>query len=381
MRPFLRWLGIKSIPGKKALRLTEQRIPGQSESAKVGKSGLPDAFFFTPQGDWAVLIESKLGSSLKVSQIKRHIRTAQRYGFDSPAAVVITVKKSACKLPHTICTTWQEVYQWFSRRRDSQWARTFVHYMRVFEAKMLAQGHYIKGTITMFDGLGFETGDYAYREAKRLIRLLGDELQGRKDLKYLGVDPKGNRRKAITDGRDGVWDFLPLRIARKAKSFTSYPHLTMVLKHYEAVAAITVPHRIKGGLKTKLKALGRDGFEEMMNNLERGLRPLVKKCKGAKPFVTASQRRYLSQRSWPETDGRVEADLRTYDHSGECPVKLQPQWMGAVYDLLRSKKSNIQLSVEVRFPYASSAVQSPKVADLFAQAWQRLWPVVEFVLE
>jgi hypothetical protein len=64
--------------------------------------------------------------------------------------------------------------------------------MQTFEQKMVAQDYEIRGTITVFDGLKFDDqSPYTYREAKRLIRLLGDSLQARKDLQNLGVDPGG----------------------------------------------------------------------------------------------------------------------------------------------------------------------------------------------
>ena len=147
-RPFLRWLGVANIPGKKALRITEQEVPGQPEQTKVGKDGLPDVFFYTADGDWAVVVEAKVQAKLTGGQVKRHLRTAERYGFISPTAVTITVTKPICKLPTgTISLTWQDVYQWMSRRQESFWARTLVQYMQLFESKMLGKGYNIKGTI------------------------------------------------------------------------------------------------------------------------------------------------------------------------------------------------------------------------------------------
>ncbi len=48
---------------------------------------------------------------------------------------------------------------------------------------MIARDYAIRGTITMFDGICFdEDNPYTHAEAKRLIRLLGDELQSRPEL-------------------------------------------------------------------------------------------------------------------------------------------------------------------------------------------------------
>lgn len=91
-----------------------------------------------------------------------------------------------------IFKTWRDVYSWFNlRAADSFWARQLVDFMRAFEQKMLSRDYQIRGTITVFDGLRFDDKDpYSYREAKRLLRLMGDLLQDRKDLQKIAVDPE-----------------------------------------------------------------------------------------------------------------------------------------------------------------------------------------------
>ena len=165
----------------------------------------------------------------------------------------------------------------------------------------------------MFDGLRFDDKDpYSYREAKRLLRLMGDLLQERKDLQKIGVDPDGKRRAAITgQGTDGVWDFLPLSAARDAMQFTAFPHLTISLNRRHAIAAITVPNGVRGGFRSKLANIGFDGFLDIVTEIELKLRPVIKKSAGAKPMLYATQRHYRSQRSDAEIDGRIDVDLRT----------------------------------------------------------------------
>jgi hypothetical protein len=130
------------------------------------------------------------------------------------------------------------------------WTRALLEYFEVFETRMIAEDYGIRGTITMFNGLHFDDENpYTYREGKRLIRLLGDELQKRKDLHKLGVDPTGERRTAITGrGSDRVWDFLRLQQARGAAA-TAHPHLTM---------GINANGAIRGHLEGPL-AVGRGG--------------------------------------------------------------------------------------------------------------------------
>ncbi len=386
LAPFLRWIGIDDVSKPRSLMITQQQVPGtiQDDADDVEQKGLPDAAVFDEAG-WAVLFECKVQAKTSTSQLKRHRATAKRNGFESPWIVVISVDELTQTLPEkTLCKTWRDVYVWFNgRAASSYWARQLVEYMQTFERKMLARDYQIRGTITVFDGLRFDDDNpYTYREAKRLIRLLGDLVQARKDLHKIGVDPKGKRRPAITGrGTDAVWDFLPLAVARDAKQFTDYPHLTMGINRKQAVAAITVPNGVKGGFRTKLSSIGLDGFLELVDQLEQGLRPIIKRSEGAKPMIYATQRHYRSQRSSAEIDARLDADLRTTVRGKQSGVKFQPQWIEAIYELLVNKRSNIQLGVDVQFSYSCPIVRSAKAATLFADSWKAISPLIDFVLE
>lgn len=347
LRPFLLWLGIEHVPAVKVLSICEQQIPGspQLEAEKAEAQGLPDACVFNEDG-WLVLFECKIQATISAAQIARHRSTAVRYGFANPLIVVVAVDRPGKTLPaDVIAVTWADLYCWFSSKSSgSFWVQEFVRYMQVFERRMLAQEYDIRGTITVFDGLKFDDENpYTYREGKRLIRLLGDQLQKRKDLAQLGVDPTGARRSAITGtAGDQVWDYLPLKSARGAK-FTSFPHLTMVLHRSRARIAITVPNGVQGGFRSKLAAAGEDGFLGLLKKLEKNLRPIVKRSPGAKPFIYVTQRHFRSQRSASEMDANIEVDLRTAVEERRGGVKYQPQWLNAVYDLLVNRRSNMQM--------------------------------------
>jgi len=115
--------------------------------------------------------------------------------------------------------------------------------------------------------------------------------------------------------------------------------------------------------------------------LEKNLRPVVERAKGAaKPTIYALQRHYPTQRS-PLIDARLEADLRTLVPGSKAGVKHQPQWIEAIYEALCNKRSNIQLGVQVHFRYNCPMVRSRKALDLFAHAWIAMWPLVRFVLD
>jgi len=385
IRPFLRWLGIADVPPVRELRVVEQQVPGVPVASEEAEStGLPDACIYTPDG-WAALIEAKVQAKPVADQLRRHRRTALRHGYDEPHLVLITVDLPKGKVPEgTRVVEWRDLYAWFgSRSARSQWAGRLVQYLEAFESKMAGQDYDFRGTLTMFDGLKFDAEHpYTWREAKRLIRLLGDELQKHKDLIRLGVDPEGKRRPAITGrGGDRVWDFLPLKVAHRAKNFTAYPHLTMNIFQDEAVAMVTVPNGVTGGFRSRLKEAGIEGFQTLVSRLEKNLRPVCRRSKGAKPMVYIIQRHYPSQRSAGVVDARLDADLRTIAGTGKSRVKYQPEWVDAIYAVLCNKQSNIQLGTNVHFRYDCPLIRSPKAVDLFAQAWIAMWPLVEFVLD
>lgn len=366
------------------LRVVQQTLPGRYEAPEdFERRGLPDLVVYDDNG-WAVLFESKVQSTIAVNQLERHARTAGRCGYKQSHLVAITVDRPSTPLGKGIRhAQWREIYAWFANRAGhSFFSRELMLYMQALERQMIEQDYQVRGTITMFNGLQFDQDNpYTYAEGKRLIRLLGDQLQVRDDLQRLGVDPHGERRSAIT-GQTGeaVWDFLPLRAAKSAENFTDFPHLTMGISRTRPVATITVPNGVKGGFRTRLRDIGFDGFREIILEIERRQRPLVKKSLGATSCMYALQRHFPSQRSSGIVDARIETDLRTMLPAGSGGVKHQPQWAEAIYTLLSEKRSNIQFGVEMRLDYACPLVRSSVCEDLFAESWNACAPLIDFIL-
>ena len=384
LAPFLRWLCIPEVPPAKQLEIAQQRVPGQLQTdSDIGeeKKGLPDIAVFNNDG-WAVLIESKVQAHVSLDQLMRHRNTAQRHGFENPWLVVISVEEQSDKsFGRTVFRTWRDVYAWLCDAASaSPWAKEMQNYMQVFERKMVADEYAIRGTITVFDGFKFdEENPYNYYEGKRLILLLGDLLQGSKELeKALDIDPKGSRRPAIT-GKLGdlVWDFLPLK-GGKGRPFTQFPHLTMAIHRSHAIAAITIPNGIAGGFKSRLSALGVNGFQGLIACLEKRVRPILKRSEEAKPMIYVSQRHFKSQRSRGETDAELNVDLRTTVEGGSGKIRYQPEWIDAIFNVLTQKRSNVQVGVEIRFRYSCPVVRSSNVANLFIDSWKAFAPLVEF---
>ncbi|MEN1704621.1 MAG: hypothetical protein AAGJ54_03780 [Planctomycetota bacterium] len=383
LRPFLAWTAADGIPKPSQLHITEQQVPGEMTAGDEGEAkGLPDACVFDDEG-WAFLVEAKVQAPVSPDQLRRHVRTAKRYGFESPFLLLLSVDPPPRSMPpRSSYRAWRDVYAWFRRRAGSSlWADTFTRYMEAFESRMIGEDYSIRGTLTMFDGFHFnDENPYTYREGKRLIRLLGDEVQARKDLRALGVDPKGARRSAITGrGGDGVWDFLPLKAARDAKNFTDFPHLTLGVHRQNAGASITIPNGVRGGFKSSLKELGEDGFLTLLEKIERKTRAVRRGAPGSKTTIYATQRHYRSQRSNAEVDANIEADIRTVVRD-DSATKYQPEWARAVYGVLTQKRSNIQLGITTKFPYDAGPIRSVKAADFFARAWIAMSPILDVVL-
>jgi hypothetical protein len=380
LRPFLNWLGIRSVPLAAKLRVAEQQIPGILASGDEESEGVPDACIFDGH-EWIVLLESKVQAPLRVEQLRRHLKSAERRGYERPWLVAITLDPVRRELPErTVARQWRDVYHWFSSRQSgSEWAKRLVEYMEVFESKMSNQAGYLRrGMITMFTGLCFDDDNpYTCQKGKRLIKLLGDELQRRKDLEMIGVDPGAERRRAIKgSGLDRVWDFLPLKVARAANEFTEFPHLTVGIGPDDADAAVTIPNAGSGPFRAKLKALHLDGFRRLVSELEAALRPVLRRSPGAKPYLYLLQRHSPRRSLPPEVDGRLEFDLRTIASGSEGGVKFQPEWVEAGYDLLVNKRSNMQLGLRVHFRYDCPVVRSPQVVGLFADTWKALEPLI-----
>jgi len=386
LRAFLRWAGADHVPPASDLYITEQQLPGElsGEDDEEGGDGLPDAAFFTDDG-WLFLIEAKVQSGISTRQLGRHLSTAKRKGFESAQLALLSIDTPSRALPESaVHREWSHVYAWFRRRAaGSEWAQRFTDYMEILEARMIAKEYAVRGTLTKFDGLRFDDDNpYTYREGKRLIRLLGDTLQRRKDLHRLGVDPEGERRSAIT-GRAGsrVWDFLPLEIARNAKNFTNYPHLTMGINRDSAVAGITVPNGVKGGFRSKLKEIGEEGFFDLLREIDMNTRATRQRSPGARTVAYAVQRHFLSQRSSGREDAKLEADVRTVIKGKRRDAKYQPQWASAIYSVLTNKRSNIQFGVQTHFTYECPIIRSAEATDLFAETWIAISPLLDLVLD
>jgi hypothetical protein len=233
LEKFVRWCVGVRIDGRRA-EVLEQALPGDPVSLsdeEAERRGLPDGCIADPAG-WALLIESKFAARVDHGQLRRHLRTAERRGLTDCVLLVLAIDDVGLQQPQGIVLRlWSKVYVWL-RRQDSFWAKRCADYIETAEARGVASNYLKAGTLTEFSGVPFDRDEpYSYLQAKRLLGLLRAELlQVQALATELDIDPQNPGRGAIT-GRQStaVWDFIGFRVARKATSFTQFPHLTLAI--------------------------------------------------------------------------------------------------------------------------------------------------------
>lgn len=386
LRRFVRdW--VNGRPKSKSLKVFEQSLPGDAlelSEEESEKRGVPDGCITDGQG-WALLIESKLAAPLKVDQLRRHVRTANRRGLTDCELLAITLDGHVpLRSGLGSVRRWPQLYAWLIHQSTkSRWARRCAEYLEVLEASLPSE-YLMRGTLTVFSGIPFESDEpYNYSQAKRLLGLLRDELRGDRRLrKTLRVDPKSPGRGAIT-GReaDFVWDFIGLEEMRRAKVFTQYPHLTIGIHADRVDAYVTVPNGIKSRLRLALLGKEYAEFERKVLEVTRGIDSALRLVKGATPMIVIVQRHYPSQRAIPVHDSVLRFDPRTAmspARGGKTDVKFQPQWLRATYDALRARRSNLQFQVGAQFPYATCpTVRSRQLIEAIVTVWLACRPIID----
>ena len=384
LRAFVRWVtdGRKAPAGK--LEVLEQQVPGMSVAPveEDESTGLPDLWVHD-NGQWSLIVESKVQAKVSAGQLHRHRRTAERNGFTDLVVLVLAPTIPARRVPGVTYRAWPQVYTWMRRQaRRYEWAECMANYMEIAEARMTADGYLDNQPLTEFDGIPFGPDHpYTYREAKRVLRLALDELRTRRDLQKLGMDPEGPGRPAIT-GKDGtaVWDFLPLRQSRGRSNFTACPHLTICIQAQKTILIVTLPNAVPAAMRHRLTRPGLDAFKALLSSVSAGVARAVRPITGASPYVEAVQRHYLSQRSAPIEDARLDFDLRTAGEGFDPKVKQQDQWLEAIFHVLENKHSNFQVGIGAKLPYGDPCIRSKEVLNVIARVWIACKPWIETVL-
>lgn len=380
---FVHWATGQRLPKHSPVKVIEQSVPGkiEAEEEEPEKRGLPDAWLYNEDG-WCLLVESKVASAISQDQIRRHLKTAERCDFSDCRIVVLSVSAPTNNGQTNIhYRAWKDLFAWIlAHSWDSTWPRKLADYMTVAEGRMTADEYLKEGTLTAFTGIPFnEDNPYSYREAKRIIRLLLEEMRTRSTLAdRLGADLIAPGRKAIT-GTSGtsVWDFLRLGKVDGDDAFTKRPHLTLAIQRDRALVQVTIPNGMDGKLRKALVNMGQTGFTEMLSKVLKEGNAVMKADPGASPYLMLLQRHYLSQRSEPITDALLEFDLRTIFPVDKKIVKAQPEWVNAAFHGFSRRRSNLQLSVGFAFPYKRcKTVGTKQFADIVERSWNACRPLL-----
>lgn len=362
-----------------ALSITVQSFPGTAElpESDLESAGIPDAWITDDQG-WCIVVENKVQSSVSTAQLRNHISTALRRGFENPGLLLLTIKNAPPDISSNVAVVnWKDIYQWLcTQSASSNWARRTKDFLEIIEAKEAARGGLTEGTLTSFTGFDFGKEGYSYLQAKRLIRLAITDLKSRSALmRALQIDPELPGRGAITGSGGGpVWDCLRI----SPEDFTRSPHYTLGIEHDCVSAMITVPNQLQTTSRRNMREAGRDHFISLLKEISDRLAPAMDKYPGMVPRGRVFQRRYPSQRSQPFLDAELSFDLRTAIKS-DGP-KLQPQWAEALFDSFNSRHANIQFQVGVLLPYKScKVVATPQSLDAISDGWVACKPLVDLL--
>lgn len=71
--------------------------------------------------------------------------------------------------------------------------------------------------------------------------------------------------------------------------------------------------------------------------------------------------------------------VSTLVDSAGSDLKHQPMWFEAICGLLAGKRTNIQLGLEVRLPYAAPVMQKAGALEVMVDAWIASRPMLDFV--
>ena len=389
LNAFVQWAFGMNVK-KERLSVFEQSLPGEPldlSEEETQRRGLPDGCI-TNEDNWALLIESKVAMRPTPDQLDRHVRTARRRGIEDVQLLLLTVHPAPSLLPRNmLAKQWWEVYSWLTRQsRRSVWAKRCLEYMQVAEAKEAATEYLQEGRLTVFSGIPFGKNEpYTYGQAKRLLKLLREELCKDSRLSTrIGADLSASGRQAITGQNDsGVWDFIPIRQARRAEKHTEYPHLTLTIGRDRVGAFLIVPNGVSADQRARLLGADIGRFESVIQQVTIDLMRSLRRVKGVEPEAIVLQRHWPSRSAPSVVDCQLRFDARTVLPETSCyrgAVKSQPQWLKAAYEALTHRRSNLEFQIGCSFPYGTCPmVAESSIVRVIADVWLACGPIINRV--
>jgi hypothetical protein len=254
----------------------------------------------------------------------------------------------------------------------------------VAEAKEAANEYLREGKLTVFSGIPFGNGEpYTYGQAKRLLKLLREELCRDSRLSTrIKADLSASGRPAITGQNDsGVWDFIPIQQTHRGEKHTQYPHLTLTIGRDRVGAYVTVPNGMNSSLRAALLGSSENEFETFIQRVTMGIIRSVRRAKGCVPEIIVLQRHWTSRSSSSVVDCQLRFDARTALPAGSRyrgSVKNQPQWLKAAYEALIHRQSNLEFQIGCSFPYATCpTVVDKSIVRAIADVWLACSPMLK----
>ncbi|WP_133125998.1 hypothetical protein [Pseudohalioglobus lutimaris] len=105
---------------------------------------------------------------------------------------------------------------------------------------------------------------------------------------------------------------------------------------------------MKSVYRNPVKEMGEEGFFDVMSEINSNLLRITKTYAGSYPFANIAQRRFASVGAKPTVDGKMDFDLRTaFPGPKGQKVKVQREWLQAMYSMIINKHSNMDWDVGV----------------------------------
>ncbi len=376
---------VRLVP--KDLSISVQNYPSAraSNDEKIKSPSLPDAWIYDSKG-FAMVFESKITDSLKQGQLAQHQRTAEIRGFEKPRLYTITALSNAGDFDGWKQITWVSIYTWLRQAQAKHpLAKHTADYFEILESRMHSKKSSQKFKITTFTGFDpYYDKIYNQDLAKNTIRKAMEKLLASSCLiEQLDMNPQNSRRKNLkTQKGKSVWDYLSLS-DESIKDPLNALHLTLGINDKNIEAYITIPDKIIGYQKKKIKNRGKglneeDGkanFIEICEKILEKMKPILKENSDANPIIRGLQRHSVP-RPVETLDAEIVADLRTA-FENDANIKKQTQWLEVIYDVFCNKKSNYQVQIGINFSYKKcKQMQTPDATDLIIASWLACKPLI-----
>ena len=229
-----------------------------------------------------------------------------------------------------------------------------------------------------FNGFPFGGVDFDHSRGYNVLRLAMEALRERDDLRHeIGIDLECPDRPDPHDNGGVVWDVLRFADANTGEFFEE-PHLTLGVGSKSVSAMATLSNKAWQKYRSVLIEIGKDKFHGMVKEVLNGMLSVRSDCCGMEPRLRVRQRRWPPPSARPLVDAYTDVDMRTLDGDSKSGVKCQPEWVGAVFNVLKNENSNLELQIGASFPYRTcQKIAGPNALSFVARAWIACKPYIK----